>query len=164
MSSRATGISSFMHRYCCFRREPQVLCSRLKEMALDASVAEKSFTGMDTRPNEMVNEAMDRAAMLPPASFSIRSNLHAPQRLLQALLAAQGVAPAVPRLREALGRVGDPEIQRVRACKLFPVERHRHRRARSAPGRIGHVQRLAADVHIVVHKDFPRSLGHAPLQ
>src|SRR5258706_9702962 len=63
ISSRATGISSFTHRYCCFRREPQPLCSRLKEMALLASVAEKSFTGMETSPKEIVNDAMERAAM-----------------------------------------------------------------------------------------------------
>jgi hypothetical protein len=29
----------------------------LKEMAADASVAEKSFTGMETRPKEMVPDA-----------------------------------------------------------------------------------------------------------
>src|SRR4029077_11801303 len=63
MSSRATGTSSLMQMYCCFRRDPQVLCSRLKEIARLASVAEKSFTGMDTSPNETVNDAIDRAAI-----------------------------------------------------------------------------------------------------
>src|SRR5207249_4012914 len=64
MSSRATGTSSLMQMYCCFRRDPQALCSRLKEIARLASVAEKSFTGIDTSPNETVNDAIDRAAML----------------------------------------------------------------------------------------------------
>jgi hypothetical protein len=32
-------------------------------MALLASVAEKSFTGIDTSPKEIVSEAIDRAAM-----------------------------------------------------------------------------------------------------
>jgi hypothetical protein len=35
----------------------------LKEMDFEASVAEKSFTGIDTSPNETVSEAMERAAM-----------------------------------------------------------------------------------------------------
>src|SRR6185369_10227851 len=64
MSSRATGTSSLMQKYCCLRREPQPLCSRLKEVALVASVAEKSRAGMDPSPKETVSDAMDRAAML----------------------------------------------------------------------------------------------------
>src|SRR5687768_3732493 len=117
MSSRATGTSSFTQKYCCFRREPQALCSRLKEIARLASVAEKSFTGMDTIPKDRVNDAIDLAAMLPP------------ECLFQALLALQGLAPDIAASRQALGRVGDPEIQRVRLRKLFPGQRHRHRRA-----------------------------------
>src|SRR4051812_17120848 len=63
ISSRATGISSLMQRYCCFRREPHVLCSMLKEMDLLDSVAENRRTGIDTSPKEIVNEAMERAAI-----------------------------------------------------------------------------------------------------
>src|ERR1051326_8260057 len=63
MSSRATGISSFTHVYCCLSRDPQALCSRLNEMARLASVAEKSLTGMETSPNDTVNDAIERAAM-----------------------------------------------------------------------------------------------------
>jgi hypothetical protein len=33
-------------------------------MARLASVAEKSFTGMETNPNETVSDAIDRAAIL----------------------------------------------------------------------------------------------------
>src|SRR5581483_881318 len=66
MSSRATGISSLMQMYCCFRREPQALCSMLKEMARLDSVAEYSLTGIDTSPKEIVSEPTERAAMLPP--------------------------------------------------------------------------------------------------
>src|SRR2546423_9729594 len=106
MSSRATGTSSFTQKYCCFTREPQVLCSRLKEMARLASVAEKSLTGMDTSPNDTVKDAIDRAAII----FLRRcgknvgeriviqrdfSSFGALQGLFQALLAAQGVAPAL---------------------------------------------------------------------
>src|SRR5437868_8817043 len=64
MSSRGTSTSSFTHRYCCLSLEPQVLWSRLNEIARLASVAEYSFTGLDTSPNETVNDAMDRAAMV----------------------------------------------------------------------------------------------------
>src|SRR3982751_5113522 len=66
MSSRVTATSSLTHKYCCFRREPQALCSRLNEMARLASVAEKSLTGMETSPNETVNDAIDRAAISSP--------------------------------------------------------------------------------------------------
>src|SRR3954471_7037879 len=63
ISSRATGTSSFTQKYCCLRREPQVLCSMLNEIARLASVAEKSLTGMETNPNETVNDAIERAAI-----------------------------------------------------------------------------------------------------
>src|SRR5687768_4630467 len=111
MSSRATGTSSFTQKYCCLRREPQALCRRLKEMALLVSVAENSFTGIDTSPNEMVSDAIDRAAMLPPKG------------LFQALLAVQGFAPAIARAGKVLRRVGDPEVQRVRIRQLIPRQR-----------------------------------------
>jgi hypothetical protein len=35
----------------------------LKEMAADDCVAEKSLTGIETNPKEMVPDAMDRALM-----------------------------------------------------------------------------------------------------
>jgi hypothetical protein len=47
--------------YCCLTREPSFWRSRLKEIRSEATVAEKSFTGMATNPNEMVSEAMERA-------------------------------------------------------------------------------------------------------
>src|SRR5437764_7945213 len=161
MSSRTTGTSSLMQMYCCFSRDPQPLCSRLKEIARLASVAEKSFTGIDTSPNEIVNDAIDRAAMscLPGCS-----GLEARQRAFQALLAAQGVAPSIARLSQALRRVGNPEIQRVRACELLPRQGHRYRAPWLASRRVGDVQRLAADIHIVIHEDFTGALGHAPIQ
>src|SRR4029077_3118779 len=55
--------SSLTQMYCCLSRDPQVLCSRLNEIARLASVAEKSFTGIETIPNETVSVAIDRAAM-----------------------------------------------------------------------------------------------------
>src|SRR5882672_6384746 len=162
MSSRATGTSSFTQKYCCLSREPQVLCSRLNEMARLASVAEKSFTGMDTSPNDTVNDAIDRAAM----AFLRRCGKNVGERIViqqdfsgfralqggfQALLPDQGLAPAVARLRQALGGVGDAEVEGMRAGELVPGERHRHWRAGCATGRVGDVQRLAAHVHVVVH-------------
>src|SRR5688572_14612938 len=62
MSARSTGTFSLMHRYCCFTREPQV-CSRLKLTPPALSVAEYSFTGIDTSPKLRDNEAIERAAM-----------------------------------------------------------------------------------------------------
>src|SRR5437870_853218 len=170
MSSRATGTSSFTQMYCCLSRDPQDLCSRLKEIARLASVAEKSFTGIETIPNETVSVAIDRAAI--PASQPVSPlqgvraailRLRALERTFQALLLGDGLAPAVARLSQALGGVGDPEVERVRLGKLLPSERHRHRRTGCAPGRIGDVQRLAAHVHVVVHEDLAGALGDAPL-
>src|SRR5712691_10818180 len=159
MSSRATGTSSFTQMYCCLSRDPQALCSRLNEMARLASVAEKSFTGIETIPNETVSVAIDRAAMpaseLVPPFQGVRAailRLRGLERTLEALLAGESVVPAVAGAGEALGRVGDPEIERVRAGELLPGERHRYRRAGYPSRRIGDVQRLAADVPVVVHE------------
>src|SRR6266851_2491561 len=134
MSSRATATSSFTQMYCCFNRDPQVLCSRLNEMARLASVAAKSFTRIETIPNETVSVAIDRAAMpaseLVPPFQGVRGailRLRALERTLEALLAGESVAPAVSRRCQALGRVGDPEVHRMRFFQLFPGERHRHR-------------------------------------
>src|SRR5437763_4723249 len=103
MSSRATATSSFTQKYCCFSREPQVLCSRLNEIARLASVAGKSLTGMDTSPNDTVNEAIDRAAIVflrrcgknGRERIVIRrdsSSFGAFHRLFPSLLAAEGIS------------------------------------------------------------------------
>src|SRR5438552_677251 len=152
MSSRATGTSSFTQKYCCLSREPQVLCSRLNEIARLASVAEKSLTGMDTSPNDTVNEAIDRAAIvfLRRCGKNVReriviqrdfSGFGALQRLFQALLAAQSIAPVIACLGQALGGVGDAKVEWMGAGKLLPRQRHRHRRSGRASGRVGDVQR-----------------------
>src|SRR5215831_13827808 len=65
MSSRSTFSPSEEQMYCCFKRDPHFLCSRLKEMALCGCEAKKSFTGMETRPKEMVPDAMARAGIHP---------------------------------------------------------------------------------------------------
>src|SRR5467141_4219632 len=170
MSSRATTTSSFTQMYCCFNRDPQALCRRLNEMARLGSVAEKSFTGIETIPNETVSVAIDRAAMpaseLVPPFQGVRAailRLRALERTLQALLAGEGVPPAVSGTRQALGGVGDPEVERVRFRKLLPGERHRHRRAGRASGRVGGVERFPANVHVVVHEDLSGPLRDAPL-
>src|SRR5689334_21166184 len=64
MSARSTTTPSLAQRYCCFRREPHPLCSKLNEMPAEACVAEYSFTGMDTMPKATVSEAIERAAMM----------------------------------------------------------------------------------------------------
>src|SRR5438445_4613813 len=170
MSSRPTGTSSFTQMYCCLSRDPQDLCSRLNEMARLASVAEKSFTGIETIPNETVSVAIDRAAMpaseLVPPFQGVRAailRLRALQRTLQALLLGESVPPAVSGPRQALGGIGDPEVERVRARELLPGERHRHRRAGRPSRRVGGVERFPANVHVVVHENLAGSLGDAPL-
>src|SRR5437867_3796019 len=119
MSSRGTTTSSLMQRYCCLSRDPHSLCRRLNEIAWLASVAEKSFTGIETSPNETVSDAIARGAMLPSGSSG-----RAVQQTLEVLLALQSVAPAIAGFRQALGGVGDPEVERVRIRELFPGQRH----------------------------------------
>src|SRR5689334_9828071 len=143
MSSRPTGTSSLTQKYCCFKREPQALCSRLNEMARLASVAEKSFTGMETSPKETVNDAMERAAIsylrqhgknagerivIQRNSSSFRPF----QRLLQTLLLGERLAPAIASLGQAVGDVRNAEIEGMRARQFVPGQRHRYRRARGA--------------------------------
>src|SRR5881394_3313445 len=130
---------------------------------------------MDTNPKDTVKDAIERAAMaclpnywkLSGERIVIQRNLSgfdAFQGLLQAELSGYRVAPAVARLRQALGGIGDPEIEGVRVGKLLPGQRHRDRRAGRAPRRVGDVQRLAAHVHVAVHEDLAGALGHAPLE
>src|SRR5688572_16118260 len=168
MSSRCTGTSSLMQKYCWRSREPHVLCSRLNEIARLASVAEKSLTGIETSPKDTVNEAIERAAMSPPKKGSDCNTARflrfgAFQGALQARLRPERVAPAIAGLREALGSVRDAKVERMRLRQLVPSERHRDRGARCAARRIGHIQRLAAHVHVVVHEDLAGALGYAPL-
>src|SRR5664279_4436924 len=115
---------------------------------------------METSPKETVNDAIDLAAIVRlPSELGVGAS----QCLFEALLPLQRVVPAVARLRQALYGIADPEIQRMRACQFVPRQRHRYRRARFAAWRVGDVQRLAANVHVVIHEDLTRSLGHTPL-
>src|SRR6478609_8324495 len=62
MSERGTTAWSFSETYCCFSREPS-LASMLNFTDPADSVAEYSFTGIDTRPKLSDREAIERAAM-----------------------------------------------------------------------------------------------------
>src|SRR4029077_8786585 len=63
MSSRSTISLSLGQMYCCLRRVPHFLCSRLKLTAAAVSLEEKRETGTETSPNEMVAEALWRAGI-----------------------------------------------------------------------------------------------------
>src|SRR5262249_51475990 len=141
MSSRSTTTLSFWQMYCCFRREPQVLCSKLKEMAFDACVAEYSLTGIDTRPKETVKDAIERAAMLSsvPLSYVHPSRRRALERLMQALLGFERVAPHVARTLQAAHDVVHAEIHRMRLFQLLPSKGHGYRGPRHPSGRISGV-------------------------
>src|SRR2546425_1020439 len=54
--SLSTTSPSFGQKYCCFNREPHVLCSQLKETAAVGSPAENNLIGRETRPKEIVAE------------------------------------------------------------------------------------------------------------
>src|SRR5687767_13080811 len=107
MSSRPTGTSSLTQKYCWRRREPQSLCRRLKEIFWLASVAEYSFTGIETSPKETVSDAMDRAAMAASdftgtscGKFNILPHIHA---VVHEVISGPGRAPA-PGFASAPGR------------------------------------------------------------
>src|SRR5262245_18618223 len=119
MSSRVTGTSSLTQRYCCLSRDPHDLCRRLKEIAWLASVAEKSFTVIETSPNDTVRDAIERSAILLLRFPSSRAVEHA----FETLLLHQRVMPAIAGLGQALGGVGDPEVERVRLRQLLPGQR-----------------------------------------
>src|SRR3977135_4499215 len=102
MSSRPTATSSLTQMYCCLSRDPQALCSRLNEIARLASVAEKSFTGIETIPKQTVAVASVApsipASEVGPPFQGVRAailRLRALERTLQALLARERVPPAV---------------------------------------------------------------------
>src|SRR5690349_2755303 len=111
---------------------------------------------MDTIPNEIVSDAIDRAAMaclLPPnRNLEPGGRDSNPKRfslfylrfeaLFETLFQLDDVRPAIARLAQALEHVSEPEIERVRLFQLLPGERHRHRRAGKAARRIGGVQGL----------------------
>jgi hypothetical protein len=63
VSSRPTVSLSLMQMYCCLRREPHFLWSMLNDTLDFDSDAEKRQTGTDTRPNEIVALAIERAGM-----------------------------------------------------------------------------------------------------
>src|SRR5690606_36622598 len=71
MSSRSTFSPSCEQTYCCFNREPHFLCSQLKLTAADDSADEYSLTGTETRPKEIVVDAMARALMEASAARGI---------------------------------------------------------------------------------------------
>src|SRR5512146_823792 len=63
MSSRSTTSLSLGQMYCCLRRVPHFLCSRLKLTAAELSLEEKRLTGTETSPNEIVAEPIGRAGI-----------------------------------------------------------------------------------------------------
>src|SRR5580692_5224840 len=67
MSCRSTTTPSLAQIYCCLRREPSFLCSRLKWIEPELRVAEYSFTGIATSPKDTVSDAIDLAAMKIPS-------------------------------------------------------------------------------------------------
>src|SRR5262245_46889463 len=63
MSSRSTISPSFEQMYCCLSRDPHFLCRWLNEIPDDELDAVKSFTGIETSPNDTVTEPIERSAM-----------------------------------------------------------------------------------------------------
>src|ERR1700689_249958 len=60
MSARSTG-RCFGHTYCCLTRSPQPAWIMWKSTSCDGSLVETIRTGIDTRPNEILALAIDRA-------------------------------------------------------------------------------------------------------
>jgi hypothetical protein len=56
-------VPSLAQRYCCFSREPHLVCSMLKLTEAEDSLEEKRLTGTDTSPKEIVAEPIFLAGM-----------------------------------------------------------------------------------------------------
>src|SRR5688572_5922806 len=132
---------------------------------------------METSPNEMVNEAIERAAIVSPLKISYLRRLlrakgskHTPlclgalQRPFEALLALEHVRPTVAGARQPLGYVRKAEVERMRVRQLLPSQWHGYRGARRPSRRVSHIQRLSPHIHVVVHEDLAGALRHAPFQ
>ena len=64
ISSFSTTVPSLEQTYCCFSREPHVVCSMLKLTLAEDSLEEYRLTGTETSPKEIVADPMDLAAMV----------------------------------------------------------------------------------------------------
>src|SRR5687768_18113596 len=90
---------------------------------------------METSPNEMVNEAIERAAIVSPLKISdlrhllrAKGSKHTPlclgalQRPFEALLALEHVRPTVAGARQPPGYVRKAEVERMRVRQLLPTQ------------------------------------------
>src|SRR3954470_22706556 len=131
---------------------------------------------METMPKEIVNDAIERAAMIhlsindlskilrAKRSKHTALSLYLPKCLFEALLRLERLAPTVAYLCQPLVHVGEAEVEGVSIRKLIPAQGHGDRRACGAARRVGDVHRLAAHVHVVVHENLAGALRDAPFQ
>src|SRR5581483_9571343 len=133
MSSRSTMEPSLRQTYCCRRREPQPLCSRLKEIALPDCVALYILTGIATSPNEMVSDPIDRAAMIA-SGLPARLCGGRPQDSCQILLGRTPIMPPVACLFQAGNHASQGEVPGFRPFELVPREGHGDGRPGAATG------------------------------
>src|SRR5262249_33744185 len=116
-------------------------------------------TGMDTMPNEIVADAMERAMLV--LCFSLERVLA--EDAVEVLLEPDDLAPHVALTLETLEHVPHPEVHRMCFCQLIPRERHRYRCSRQCARRVRRVQGFAADIHVAVDEDLPGALRDIPL-
>src|SRR5437763_10842241 len=169
MSSGSTSTPSVGQTYCCFSREPQVLCRRLKEMALPAWVAEKSFTGIATSPNDTVRDPMERAAAITSPDLTRRPTsgllltLEA-KSFHKTLFSLEYIMPPVAAFFQPRRNAVDREVHRLRGLELLPCQGHRNRCARHSARGIRDVEGLAAHVHVVIDEDLAGAFLDGPIE
>src|SRR6185437_15941245 len=144
---------SLRHTYCCLRREPQPLCSRLKEIALPDCVALYILTGIATSPNEMVSDPIDRAAMVV-SGLTVPLWSGRPQDSCQILLGRKPIMPPVACLFQAGDHASQGEVPGLRPFELVPGEWHGDRAPGAPAGGIGGGEGLAAHVHVVIDENL----------
>ena len=126
------------------------------------------------RPGSRASAASSRAAPGSGAARGWSSGSASSRRLIrrsrhragagEVLLRRRGSRPRRrPRASSAVGDGVDGEVGRVHGLQLVPGDRHRHRGRGMPPGRVGHRERLAAAVLVVVEEDLAGPPPHRPL-
>src|SRR5882762_3932595 len=172
MSARSTTTFSLAQMYCCLSREPQAWCNRLNEMPAEDWVAEKSFTGTETRPKVTVREAIERAAMvnslstLGPHVPGFEGAEHLPRKVEdpgQVVPCCEDPLPRVAIMAQAFDHCRQPKMTGFGRRQLVPGQGRRHPGARYAARRIRSIQGAAAAVHVVVEEDLAGALLDRPI-
>src|SRR5437868_3303016 len=78
------------------------------------------------------------------------------------LFCRENILPPVAGPFQAVQHISHSELHGFGRLQLLPGQGQGDRSPWDAPGRIGHVERLAPDVHVVVDEDLAGAFDHGP--